>query len=164
MQRPRSKPGPFAFSPRNLPADMKTGDLIAAYHGTEYQVLDRHSAVLAAVRVGEASPEFDALLARHGAASGLFITGWNPRSAHVERGLNELAHQRLEGELRARGVRFLPHRGVGADPSWSEEGLFALDLSIGQGIELALAFEQYAIVTVRIGEPARLRLTSLLTG
>ena len=143
---------------------MKTGDLIAAYHGTDYQVLDRHGAVLGAIRVGEASPEIDGVLAAQGAASGLFITGWNPRSAPIEHALNEAAHQRLEGELRARGVRFLPHRGVGADPSWSEEGLFALDLSIDQAMELALAFEQNAIVAVRIGEPARLRLTSLLTG
>jgi len=142
---------------------MRVAELITAYHGTRYQVLDRQGAVLGVARVGEVSPEIDALLAGHGAASGLFITGWNPRSALTEHGLNEAAHRRLEHELRTRGVRFLPHRGVGADPRWSEEGVFALDLPVAEGLELATAFEQNAVVAVRAGEPARLLLTSLLT-
>ena len=45
---------------------------------------------------------------------------------------------------RARGVRFLPHVGEGADPHGARRALFALDLSIDEAIELALAFEQYA--------------------
>ena len=141
---------------------MDDAGLIAAYHGTSYQVLDRRGAILAAIRIGEFSREIDAVLTGHGAASGVFITGWNPRSAPTERGLNEAAHRRLANELRARGVLFLPHRGVGADPRWSEEGMFALDLAIAEALEPALAFGQYAIVAVHAGEPARLLLTSLL--
>lgn len=137
-------------------------DLIAAYRGTSYQVLDCRGAVLGAARIGEPSPAIDAVLAGHGAASGVFITGWNPRSAPTERRRNEAAHQRLANELRARGLLFLPHRGVGADARWSEEGMFALDLAIAEALELALAFEQNAIVSVGAGEPARLLLTSLL--
>ena len=141
---------------------MDDADLIAAYHGTSYQVLDGYGDVLAAALIGEPSPAIDAVLAGQGAASGVFITGWNPRSAPIERHLNDAAHQELENELRARGVQFLPHRGVGADPGWSEGGVFALDLAIAEALELALAFQQNAIVAVRAGEPARLLLTSLL--
>ncbi|MGE3291896.1 MAG: DUF3293 domain-containing protein [Geminicoccaceae bacterium] len=92
----------------------------------------------------------------------MFVTGWNPRSVPTAHALNLLAHRRLERELHARNVRFLPHRGVGSDPSWREEGVFALDLPVAEGLELALAFEQNAIVAVRIGEPARLLVTPLL--
>lgn len=137
-------------------------DLIAAYHGTSYQVLDRRGALLAAIRIGERSPEIDVVLAGHGAASGVFITGWNPRSAPTGHRLNAAAHQELTRALQARGVPFLAHRGVGADPRWSEEGVFALDLTIAEALELALAFAQKAIVAVRTGEPAELLLTSLL--
>lgn len=141
---------------------MNIADLIAAYHGTSYQVLDREDAVLGSARIGQVSQELDELLARHGAASGVFITGWNPRSVPTERGLNEAAHRRLKGALLARGVRFLPHRGVGADQSWSEEGMFALDLPVAEALEIASLFQQNAIVAVRVGEPAQLLLTSLL--
>ena len=143
---------------------MDAADLISAYHGTSYQVLDCWGAVLGAARIGQISPNVDELLSAHGAASGVFITGWNPRSAPTERGRNEAAHRRLENELRARGIRFLPHRGVGSDPSWSEEGVLALDLPIDKALELASLFQQNAIVAVEAGKPARLLLTPLLGG
>jgi hypothetical protein len=141
---------------------MDTADLIAAYHATSYLVLDCQGAVRGTARIGAISPDIDELLRLQGAASGVFVTGWNPRSAPTERSLNEAAHRRLEGELLARGVRFLPHRGVGSDPSWSEEGVFALDLPIAEALELASLLQQNAIVAVRVGEPAQLLLTSLL--
>lgn len=141
---------------------MDTADLIAAYHGTSYQVLDLLGVVLGTARIGQLSRGIDELLSARGAASGVFITSWNPRSALTERGLNEAAHRRLEGELRARGFRFLPHLGVGSDQSWSEQGVFALDLPAAQALELASLFQQNAIVIARVGEPAQLLLTSLL--
>ena len=143
---------------------MDAADLISAYHGTSYQVLDCWGAVLGAARIDQISQNVDELLSVHGAASGVFITGWNPRSAPTERSRNEAAHRRLESELRARGIRFLPHRGVGSDPSWSEEGVLALDLPIDKALELASLFQQNAIVAVEPGKPARLLLTPPLGG
>ena len=141
---------------------MGVADLIAAYRATSYQVLDHEGAVLGAARIGQPSRDIDRLLAVHGATSGVFVTAWNPRSAPTERGRNEAAHRCLVGELRIRGIRYLPHRGVGGDPGWSEEGVLALDLSITEALELASLFQQNAIVAVRAGEPAQLLLTSLL--
>jgi hypothetical protein len=141
---------------------MGAADLIAAYHATDYQVLDPEGGLLGTVRIGQVSREIDRLLALYGARSGVFITGWNPRSAPTARDLNEAAHRRLQSELRVRGIRFLPHHGVGAAPAWSEEGVFALDLPNAEALELASLFQQNAIVAVRVGEPAQLLLTSLL--
>jgi hypothetical protein len=63
------------------------------------------------------------------------------------------------GELDRRGVRYLPHAGVGADPSWAEDGVFVLDLATDQAVALASAYGQNAIVVVAVGEPAALIFT-----
>ncbi len=65
-------------------------------------------------------------------------------------------------ELTRRGARFLPHVGVGADPAWTEHGVFVLDLEIADALALAAAYGQNAVVAIARGEPARLLLTSLL--
>jgi hypothetical protein len=52
--------------------------LVDAYRATDYVVSDRCNEVV--VRIGERSHQVDALLARFGARSGVFITAWNPFS------------------------------------------------------------------------------------
>jgi hypothetical protein len=135
--------------------------LIEAYQGTVYQVRGPDNRVLAEARIGERSHATDALLNAHGTASGVFITAWNPSSVVVDRHDNEAAHDRLAQALAQRGVRFLPHTGIGADPSWTEHGLFALGLEVADALTLATAFQQNAIVLVRAGKPAELLLTEL---
>jgi hypothetical protein len=139
--------------------------LIQAYLATRYLVVapgDR-TAILAEARVGSRSRELDQLLDNHGARSGVFITAWNPRSHPVERARNEAAHGLLEQELRRRDVRFLPHLGAGPDPAWEpEHGMFALDLPLAEALELAVAFDQNAIVVVEQGQTAELVTTALM--
>lgn len=140
-----------------------SSELLGAYLATTYRVVEEGSGADLGVRVGDRSPEIEALLARHGARSGTFITGWNPRSQPQSSQVNEAAQARLEAELRRRGIVCLPHRGVGADASWTpEHGVLALDLSITDAVVLAEAFGQNAVVVVAIGEPARLVPTSLM--
>ena len=138
---------------------MPDPELLAAYRTTSYRILAGDGSTLAEARIDTRSEATDAVLAAHGAASGVFVTGWNPRSEPTDPAANAAAHDRLERALRDRGIRFLDHVGVGADPSWSEHGVFALDLDTHAALALADAFAQHAVVLVRIGEPARLLLT-----
>jgi hypothetical protein len=134
--------------------------LLVAYRGTSYRVVDGQGRVLAEARVDRVSPSIDALLAEHGARRGVFLTAWNPSSVAQSAAANHEAHARLLGELDRRGVRYLPHVGVGADPSWSEDGVFALALPADQAAALAAAHGQNAIVVVAVGEPAALIFTA----
>ena len=138
--------------------------LIAAYRATSYRIVDAAGAVLAEARVDQPSPTIDRLLTAHGADAGVFITAWNPRSIVQADYLNQAAHDRLVDALYERGVRFLQHVGVGADPAWSEHGAFVLDLASDEALAMALAYGQNAIVVVTAGQPAELLLTGLMAG
>ena len=140
-------------------------ELLQAYRATRYQIVEPTAAlpVLAEARIGSRSPEVDRLLEGHDAGSGVFITAWNPRSQVVPRAGNEAAHRRLEHALRRLDIRFLAHRGVGADPTWEpEQGLFALDLPRALALDLAVTFGQNAIVLIAHGQPAELVATALM--
>jgi hypothetical protein len=136
-------------------------ELLEAYLSTRYLVVEDGASGAVEVMVGSRSPAIDAVLARYGARSGVFITAWNPRSRPRPRSVNEADQRRLEADLRARAIDCLPHRGVAADPSWeSERGVLALDLSVEDALGLAEAYGQNAVVVVDLGEPARLVLTA----
>jgi Protein of unknown function (DUF3293) len=139
-------------------------DLTVAYRGTSYRVLDGDGRLAAEAWVDRASPSIDALLVAQSAASGVFVTAWNPRSRVQPTAANRQAQERLLRDLDRRGARYLPHVGVGADPAWTEQGAFVLDLEIADAIALATAYGQNAVVAVAMGEPARLLLTGLMPG
>jgi hypothetical protein len=129
--------------------------LRAAYAATDYQVLDGENWLGA--RLGRTAATIDRLLERLGAASGTFITAWNPRSRPATTAENEAAAAALTADIRARGLRALPHRGLGDDPAWpAEEGWFVLDLDEASGRMLAEAHGQNAIVRIERGRRARL--------
>lgn len=132
--------------------------LDAAYRATSYGVTVEDGELVA--RIGRHAPEIDRLLARRGAASGTFITGWNPMSCRTAAADNHAANATLAAALAARGIATLPHHGRGDDPAWpAEEGFFALDLPLDDALALARRFDQHAIVVVRAGEPAALHWT-----
>ena len=137
--------------------------LLDAYLTTRYVAYD--GAVAVECRIGEPAPALDALLDRHGAAGGIFVTAWNPRSEAQPAATNAAAHRRLAAEVGRRGLSFLPHRGFGADPAWEpEEGLFVLDLAIGPALDLAAEFGQNAIAAIERGRPAEVLRTVLMDG
>jgi hypothetical protein len=139
-------------------------ELVAAYRGTRYAVLDVDGGTLAEARVDQHSPDVDALLAAHGAASGVFITAWNPRSVPTDDEVNAGAHTRLATRLAECGLTALAHAGFGQDPRWrAEHGFFVLDLSERDALEIAVEFEQNAVVVVERGAPARLVLSDVMT-
>jgi hypothetical protein len=140
-----------------------SAELLREYERTRYVVLDDRGISRAAVGIGETSDDIDAILADFDAASGVFITAWNPRSVPVDQDTNDEANDRLEADLDERGSVILPHIGVGYDPEWEpEHGFFALDLSEADAIELAVAHGQNAVVVVERGRPARLVVTPVM--
>lgn len=140
-----------------------TEQLIEAYRGTRYAVLDIDGGTLAVARIDEPSPKLDALLDEHGAACGVFITAWNPRSIPTDDDTNAAAHARLVAQLESSGHLALPHAGFGDDPAWRpEHGLFVIGLDEAAAVELAVEHEQNAIVIVQRGGPAMLVLTDVM--
>lgn len=138
-------------------------ELIAAYRGTRYAVLDGEGGTLAEACIDEVSSDIDGLLDAHGATSGVFITAWNPRSEPTDDEVNAAAHARMVEQLEASGRTVLAHAGFGEDPGWRpEHGLFVLDLAEPEAIELAVEYEQNAVVVVQRGGPAMLVLTDVM--
>lgn len=138
-------------------------DLLAAYRRTRYAVLAGDGSVVAAARIGEPSAEVDAVLADHGATTGVFVTAWNPLSEPHDDAVNAEAQARLAADLAAAGVRTLPHAGIGDDPAWApEHGVLALDLPEAEAVRIATAYGQNAVVLVERGRPARLVVTALM--
>lgn len=140
-----------------------SSELLREYERTRYVVLDDAGTGRAAVGIGETSGEIDAVLADYGAANGVFITAWNPRSVPLDQDSNDDANDRLEADLADIGSVILPHIGVGYDPEWEpEHGFFALDLAEERAVELATAYGQNAIVVIDRGGPARLVITPVM--
>jgi hypothetical protein len=138
-------------------------ELLREYNRTRYLVVDDLGVGRASVGIGETSADIDAILAHYGAASGVFITAWNPRSVPLDQDSNDEANDLLEADLDEAGSVILPHIGVGYDPEWEpEHGFFALDLLEADAIELATAYGQNAIVIADRGQPARLVLTPIM--
>ncbi|HEV2676954.1 MAG TPA: DUF3293 domain-containing protein [Aliidongia sp.] len=91
------------------------------------------------------------------------MTAWNPRSQPTGPAANEAASAALAAEIGARGLRTLPHRGIGDDPAWpAEQGWFVLDLDETAARALAQAYDQNAIVWVERNHPVRLVETDWL--
>jgi len=142
-------------------SDARHRALLDAYLTTRYVAYDGDLAV--ECRPGEPAAAMDRLLERHGAAAGVFITAWNPRSVAQSAAANAAAHRLLAAEIARRGPRCLPHRGFGADPAWEpEEGLFVFDLAIAPALDLAAEFGQNAIAAVAHGRPAEVLRTVLM--
>lgn len=134
--------------------------LAAAYAATSYDVLVDGRRVGA--RLGRRSAAIDALLARLGAASGTFVTAWNPRSRPTSHAANLHAHRRMAARLDAAGLRRLPHEGRSLDGRWRERGFLVLDLADRDALALAEAFGQNAVVRLARGGPATLLQAGLL--
>jgi molybdenum cofactor cytidylyltransferase len=133
--------------------------LISAYRASTYIAGDEGGT--AAARIGSASPEFDALLARHDASCGAFITAWNPGSRLTDAAENLAAGEHLARCVAAEGFKALPGRAEGTDPTWTEHGLLILDIPPKQALDLAERLGQYAVVLMTRDAPARLAMTRI---
>jgi hypothetical protein len=128
----------------------------AAYQATAYHV-DGPTGRFT-LRLGAASPEADALLARHGEAlSWAFVTASNPGSVLLPEATNGLRHEHLVAEVARRGLVAYPGLGVGDDGSWpAEVSLFLVAVCAADAAVLGRMFGQNAVVCGDRGGVARL--------
>jgi hypothetical protein len=123
------------------PSETLAPRLLRAYRATRYR------AGGCAIRIGRRS---DAAL---DARCAVLLTAWNPQSRHMPRGWN----QRMQCRLRAQLRRFRVVEADGSLHGWHE----AMLLVVGPEpplLRLASRFRQRAVVILRRGQPARLRV------
>jgi hypothetical protein len=119
--------------------------LLRAYGDTAYRVDG------VAVLIGRRCP--DALFDRLNAGMAVLLTAWNPRSRRMPDGWND----RMQQSLRRRLRRFVVLDAEGTLHRWHE----AMLLVAGDSrpcIRVAARFRQQAVVILRRGQKARLRL------
>jgi Protein of unknown function (DUF3293) len=132
--------------------------LLEAYQGTSFMAIVNGQEL--SVHLGERCADLERVLRDHGARFGVFITAHNPRSELQSDLKNQTANLELERMLRERSLHFFAH--VGRNGTWSEQGFFVLDLEPDAAVILAETFGQFAVVTLKPGDVAKLRLTSLV--
>lgn len=111
-------------------------ELLKAYLDSQYVVCCDSGAVT--FRIGGALPD----CLRQPFA---LLTAWNPRSAPLDRALNDNRDAALRAQLDAAGWMYLPARGEGPD-GWMEESLAILDIPLPEALNLARQYGQNAIV------------------
>ena len=130
-------------------------ELLNAYAATDFIVFDDGGEW--AVRVGEASPRIDRLLARFASETATIVTACNPRSRVLPPEENAARHRDLCALLKAEDWPFL--LGEGRDPHghWiAETECIVFGTSLADGLDLARQFDQNAIVFLERGHAPRL--------
>lgn len=121
---------------------------LRAYRRTVYSVCGIE------VRIGQRAAAMDALLRRHGARTGLFMTAWNPYSRKMPESWNQRMQRALKERLRR--IAALPAHGQWRQ--WQEAHLLVPG-DPRQALRLARVFRQRAVVVVRNGQAARLLMS-----
>jgi hypothetical protein len=120
---------------------------IAAYQDTDYIVSVRQGHFV--LRIGQVSPELQALYAETGQDSAVFITAFNPEGALQADALNQATHEALRNALSALTDHVFEGEGRGTqnNAGWPAEKSF-LALGIGQeeSARLGRQFRQDAVV------------------
>ena len=132
--------------------------LIDAYGRAEYRVADGSYAFV--LHVDQPSDSLRTCHAAFGVSCSTFITACNPGSRPTAPEVNEAAMTRLHADLEARGLFVL--QGIGVDPTgtWpGEPSLLVLGLDQEEGIAMARAFGQAAIVCAGADATPRLVFT-----
>jgi hypothetical protein len=124
-----------------------TPRLLRAYRASDYSV------GVVVVRIGRRSAAMDALLARLGARTSVFVTAWNPLSRRMPVGWNKRMQRRLSERLR----RYVSLPASGSLRRWSEAHLLVV-ADARPVMRLARIFRQRGLVVLARHQPARLVL------
>ncbi len=100
-----------------------------------------------------------ALLGRHGVASAVFVTAFNPFGCELSAEQNAARQRALEAHIAQAGWMALSGEGLDPKNVWSAEAsLFVLGATESYADSLMLAYEQNAVVVVLGDGLPRLRL------
>ncbi|MBI1309725.1 DUF3293 domain-containing protein [bacterium] len=138
---------------------MPSYELLAAHCRTDYRVElpDRHFSI----RPGQTCAELDALLRSVGATCWVLITAENPRSEQLSDSANATCREQLRKQLEQTGRPLFPTIAVSPDSTWPPElGHLTLGLPESTALTIARQFNQHAILSGEIGQPATLRFTT----
>ncbi len=120
---------------------------VAAYQDTDYVVRIRSGQFV--LRIGQVSPELQALYAETGQGSAVFITAFNPEGALQADALNQAAHEALRNALSALTDRLFEGEGRGTEDNagWpAEKSFIALGIDRQEFDRLGRQFRQDAVV------------------
>lgn len=132
-----------------------TDELIAAYRSTSYKVLESPIGVPFVIRIGERSPEADALCVKLEADCWAFITSCNPESVVLPDEKNAALLETLKRDLRQKGYNFYLGIGQSQDETWlPEQSLFVPGIKAKDAARLGTNYRQHAIVTGDVGDVA----------
>ncbi len=127
----------------------------ASYLRTTYRVVEVTPPI--DIRIGEARPEIDALLDKHGARSWAFITAWNPGSKKLDAAENQRRQAALEAEVKQVGYVFYRGAGVPDEKDWDpEESILIVGINSEDAVKLGKKYAQAAIITGERGAQAQL--------
>jgi Protein of unknown function (DUF3293) len=125
-----------------------------AFEETDYIVHHEPPFIL---RIGQRSPELDALLQAIGDDCAVFLTAWNPMSQTLDLSENRQRQASLTDELAARELTNLPGIGQHPDNGWpGEESVLVLGLQFEAAQALAKSYGQLAFVWAEINQSPEL--------
>lgn len=129
-------------------------DLRCAFEETHYIV---HDQPIFTLRIGQHSPQLDALLQDAGQDCAAFLTAWNPQSQAQSEPENRSRQQALLDDLKRLGLTWIDGIGQHLDNGWpGEESVLVLGVAYEAASDLARQHGQLAFVWCAIGKPCEL--------
>lgn len=128
--------------------------LLQSYRNAIYRVLEPTEFE---IRIGQLSPQADALVQDLPHRSWTVITAWNPQSTPLLLAENRSRQGLLLNDIQALGHSALAARGEDSEGKWeSEESLLVLGIDPRVALELGVRYRQWAIVWGQFQSPAEL--------
>ncbi|WP_248322557.1 DUF3293 domain-containing protein [Caballeronia sp. Sq4a] len=129
---------------------------LAAYRAAIYRI---HGEPPIDMKIGEKNASVAALLGRHGVASAVFVTAFNPFGCELSAEQNAARQRALEAYIAQAGWMALAGEGLDPNNVWSAEAsLFVLGATVLDADDFMLAYEQNAVVVVEGDGLPRLRV------
>ena len=130
-------------------------ELTRSYLTTDYVVND--PGIRFVIRIGTDNRELDEFLATRGTSDWVFLTAYNPYSNELSDEENQMRQESLLNSLEKAGYEFLLGYGQSRHQDWpAEPSVLVLGVSRDKAIDLAMEFQQNAIVAGSLGGPAEL--------
>ena len=109
------------------------------------------------IEIGRICPDLEQALERHGAKTWAYITAWNPQGKTLPPDVNNQRQNDLRTALGRGGYEFAEGESEPADGNDMPEcSLLVFGITEPEAVALAQLYDQLAIVTGRLGHPARL--------
>jgi hypothetical protein len=119
---------------------------LAAYRAAIYRIRGEPPIDM---KIGEKNASVAALLGRHGVASAVFVTAFNPFGCELSAEQNAARQRELEAHIAKAGWVAVSGEGIDPNNVWSAEAsLFVLGATEQDADDFMLAFEQNAVVVV----------------